>query len=65
MILLCTTQQGDTVLGSVLRFVHMSFSLLKIKVCFIIVSSPIERASRNSTYETPQLTQIITPDSSP
>ena len=33
------------------------------KVCFIIVSSPIEMASRNSTYETPQLTQIITPDS--
>ncbi len=30
---------------------------VKSKVCFIIVSSPIERASRNSTYETPQLTQ--------
>ncbi len=36
------------------------------KVCFIIVlSSPIERASQNSTYVTPQLTQIITPDSIP
>ncbi len=39
--------------------------LLFSKVCFIIVSSPIERASRNSIFETPQRTQIITPDSSP
>ncbi len=37
----------------------------KSKVSFIMVSSPIERASRNSTYETPQLTQSITSDSIP
>ncbi len=32
-------------------------------LCFIIVSFPIDRARRNLTYETPQLSQIITPDS--
>ncbi len=46
---------------------NMNIVKSKSKVCFIIVPSPIERASRNSTYETCtlQLTKIISPYSSP